>query len=224
MFQWIKEYGKKPKKVNEFLPFEKCEYTNRPISKEFRDGNFIMVCLEPRMSLFGLDEKSFLLEKYKRRVVGLNYILFRPYIYIIPKTYTFKKKYDVQLPIGGNIVKYEYELEITIRVFNGEEFYKYAFSPGSQGDFLNVEINSTESLQKFIVEGPMNDYLQGLLSRFCRNGKNTVIVSQNILSDDFMNKWESMLQDELMGWKEQIRKIESHGWKLDCCNLKIISQ
>lgn len=224
MFQWIKEYGKSPKKVNDFPPFKKCEYTNRPISKKFRDGNYVMVCLEPRMSLFGLDEKYFLLKENKRRVVGINYILFRPYIYIIPKTYTFKKKYEVQLPLGGNIVKYEYELEITISVLDGSKFYENAFNSGNQGDFLNVDINSVENLQKFIVEGVLNDYLQGVLLIFCRKGKNGEFVSQNILSDDFMQKWESILGHELSGWIGQIRTVENHGWKLECCNLKITSQ
>ena len=202
MFNWIHDYFRLPKKVSFFKDFIKREFTNQTISLASRKGCYIVVCLEPRTALFGLESKRYTLKDTKRsdysnnkpdklaiflngglsggrkRAVGLNYIWYRPYIYKIPKNFTFTKKLEEEFSLyKGETTKHSIYVDITVAIENPEEFY----------DYTNINKLYTQERIENDILLKKESLFKTILNLYAQAGKYSYLNSTDICSEDFIS-------------------------------------
>lgn len=198
MFNWIHDYFRLPKKVSFFKDFIKREFTNQTISLASREGCYIVVCLEPRTALFGLESKRYILNDSKRtdgydnkpdklalflnggrkRAVGLNYIWYRPYIYKIPKNFTFTKKLEEEFSLNiGETTKHSIYVDITVAIDNPEKFY----------DYVNSRNLYTQEKIEFDILLKKASLFKTILNLYAQVGKYSYLNSTDICSEDFIS-------------------------------------
>lgn len=203
MFNWIRDYFRLPKKVSFFKDFIKREFTNQTISLASRKGCYIVVCLEPRTALFGLESKRYTLKDTKRsdysnnkpdklaiflngglsggrkRAVGLNYIWYRPYIYKIPKNFTFTKYLQEKFNLAtGETTQHSISVDITVTIDNPEKFY----------DYVNSRNLYTQEKIEFDILLKKASLFKTILNLYSQAGRYSELNGIDISSEEFINK------------------------------------
>ena len=198
MFNWIRDYFRIPKKVSFFKDFLKREFTNQTISLASREGCYIVVCLEPRTALFNLESKRYILNDSKRtdgydnkldrltlflhggrrRAVGLNYIWYRPYIYKIPKNFTFTKYLQEKFNLmTGETTQHSISVDITVTIDNPGKFYDYV---NSRNLYTQEKIENDILLKKASL-------FKTILNLYSQAGKYSELNGIDISSEEFIN-------------------------------------